>query len=116
MIKLLALVSSGILGVSSVILLAKYVTEFNHFLRVFRTTHEDKWNELGRLERVSLGFRNKRARAKIDRWVKKETDEKYHDLQSLYSRVSRTEAIVAILIVLTVGLLLLNRFLLDKSL
>jgi hypothetical protein len=31
MIMLLALVSSGILGISSVILLAKYVTGFNHF-------------------------------------------------------------------------------------
>jgi len=116
MIKLLALVTSGILGISSVILLAKYVTGFNHFLRIFRTTHEDKWNELGSLERVGLGFRNKRARAQIDRWMKKETDEKYYDLQRLYSRVSRTESIAAILVVLMVGLLLLTRFLLDKNL
>lgn len=115
MIKQLTLIGSGILGISSAILLAKYVTEFNHFLRVFRSAHEDKWNELGSLERVGLGFRNKRARAIIDKWMRKETDEKYYDLQRLYSRVSRTESIAAILIVLTVGLLLLNRFLLNKN-
>jgi hypothetical protein len=116
MIKLLALVGSGILGVSSIILLAKYVTGFNHFLRVFKTTHEDKWNELGSLERLGFGFKNKRARAQIHRWMKKETDVKYYDLQRLYLRVSRTESIAAILIVLMVGLLLLNRVLLDNNL
>ncbi|MGD8784817.1 MAG: hypothetical protein PVG75_10285, partial [Thioalkalispiraceae bacterium] len=79
-----------------------------NFVRVFRKTHEKKWKELGSLRSIRLEFKNKRARASIDRWLKKESDEKYTDPKSIYSRVSGFETIAVILVVISVALYLLH--------
>ena len=91
-----------------------YVKSFNHFLRIFKQKHESKWNELGALPRLSPGFRNKRARAQVDRWIKNETDEKYCELKEVYSRVSRNENIAGILIIVSILFYILDLVLTAK--
>ena len=108
MIEILTIGGSVILGISSIIFLVIYIKAFNNFLRVFRETHQQKWNEFGRLQSIRLEFQNKRARAIIDRWIKKETDEKYDDLKNIYLPVSRLQAITGILIVISVIFLLVH--------
>jgi len=107
-IEILTAAGSAILGISSIIFFVIYTKAFNNFLRVFRQTHPQKWNKLGSLQKISLGFQNKKTRANIDRWIKEETDEKYDDLKRIYSPVSRLEVAVGILIVSSVFLLLFH--------
>ncbi len=94
------------MSISSIIFLVIYIKAFNNFLRVFRETHQHKWAEFGKLQSIRLEFQNKRARANIDRWIKKETGEKYDDLRITYLSVSRLETITGILIVISVIFLL----------
>ena len=108
MIEILTIGGSVILGISSIIFLVIYIKAFNNFLRVFRETHQQKWTEFGRLQSIRLEFQNKRTRANIDRWIKKEADEKYDDLRIIYLSVSRLESITVILIVISVFFLLVH--------
>ena len=108
MIDKLIIGGAVIFGISSIIVFVVYIKAFNNFLRLFRETHPQKWNELGSLQNIRLEFHNKRARANVDRWIKKEADEKYDDLKSIYYPVSRLEVIVGILIVISVIFLLIH--------
>ena len=108
MIDIIILAGALIFGISSMIFLVIYIRSFNNFLRVFRETHPQKWNELGSLQSIRFEFNNKRARADVDRWIKEEKDEKYGGLKNIYSRVSRLEAAAGILIVISVILFLIQ--------
>lgn len=114
MIEVLTIGGSVIFGISSIMLLIIYIKAFNNFLRVFRETDQQKWNELGSLKSIRLEFHNKKARANIDRWIKKETDEKYIGLKNIYSTVTMLEASSGILVVITVVFLLLHYFIIGK--
>ncbi|MDD9301396.1 MAG: hypothetical protein HUK40_03240 [Desulfobacter sp.] len=61
--------------------------------------HEEKWKALGRVKGHGLSIKNKRDRANIDRWIKKETDLKYDSLKRLYASVSKSEMYCVISIV-----------------
>jgi hypothetical protein len=114
MIEILVTAGSIVFGLNSVILLIIYIKAFNNFLRVFRETDQHKWSELGSLQSIRLEFHNKRARADVDRWLKKETDEKYNDLKNIYSPVSRLEIYFGISAVITVVFLLLHFLIIGK--
>jgi hypothetical protein len=108
MIDILLIGCFVIFGISSIVFLVVYIKTFNNFLRVFRETHLQKWNELGGLQSIRLEFHNKRARTNVDRWIKEETDEKYIGLKNIYSRVSRLETIAGILIIMSVVFFILH--------
>ena len=103
MVIILTRIGAILFSLCTVAALVAYTNRYNRFLDMLKESHADKWREFGSLEKHSLGFSNKKARAEIHKWIRHETGTEYRAIKEVYSPVSRLETITSIIALVTIA-------------